>query len=187
MFEFIKQRIEKNLIEEIGCLNATMLEVVGHYMICAIEGKYLIHHGINKDYKPSGYTVDTFSSDSSIIGEYSTETKYFTDCASRDINKRYKKIQKDIEHAFSHVSLDKIERIYLICNQEEPASFRADFNKTDIYLKNSNKIIIYDSREMAKTIYQQCIENEKCAIFYKEVFPLFSQMLDDYAYFGRIP
>lgn len=67
MFEFIKQRIEKNLIEEIGCLNSIMLEVVGHYMICAIEGKYLIHHGINKDYKPSGYTVDTFSSDSSII------------------------------------------------------------------------------------------------------------------------
>ena len=59
MFEHIKKRIIKGLIGEIGCLDPVSLELVGHNVIAIIENKKMIHHGINKDYKPSGYTVDS--------------------------------------------------------------------------------------------------------------------------------
>ena len=37
---------------------------------------HLRDHGINKDYNPVGYTVDTFSQDFTIVGEYSTGPGY---------------------------------------------------------------------------------------------------------------
>lgn len=180
MFEYIRQRIEKNLVDEIECLNPTNLELVGHYLISNIEGQHLIHHGINKDYKPSGYTVDSFSSDSSIIVEYSTDKEYFLD-------EKNKKIRQDIEHALKHAENSQIKKIYLVCNHEEPASFRQKFNKTDVFLENKDKVIIFDSREMAKYIYQQCIENPNCTDFFRKFFPFFSQELDNYEYYGKIP
>lgn len=57
-FEHIKKRIIKGLIDEINCLEPTELELVGHSVIEILENNRMIHHGINKDYKPSGYTVD---------------------------------------------------------------------------------------------------------------------------------
>lgn len=100
-------------------------------MISILEGKDLLHHGINKDHKPSGYTVDTCSSDSSIIAEY--------------------------------------------------------FNQTDIFLNNREKIEIYDSHRIAKTIYQQSIENPSYADFYKDFFSDFSQEIDSWEYYGKMP
>jgi hypothetical protein len=94
MFEHIKKRIVKGLIEEISCLDATGIELVGHNYISLREGKHLIHHGINKDYKPSGYTVDSFSDDSTVVGEYSTEIGYF-DYSGNSADPVYEKINKD--------------------------------------------------------------------------------------------
>lgn len=91
MFEQIRQKIEKDLINEIECLDSVDLEIVGHKMVSILEGKDLIHHGINKDHKPSGYTVDAFSSDSSIIAEYSTDRNYFSDYVTDRPNASYKK------------------------------------------------------------------------------------------------
>ena len=187
MFENIKQRIIKNLMGEISCLEANDLEIVGHYMLCAIEGQPLLHHGLNKDSRPSGYTVDTFSQDSCVIGEYSTEKEYFLDYKSDNIDGSYKKIRKDIEHAYGHSEENGIKKIYLICSQEEPPSFRQKFNATDIFINNREKIIVYDCREIAKTIYQQSIDNAAHAEFYKQCFPNFSQELDNYEYYGKIP
>lgn len=187
MFEQIRQRIEKDLINEIECLDPVDLEIVGHKMISILEGKDLVHHGINKDHKPSGYTVDTFSSDSSIIAEYSTDRDYFSYYVTDRPNARYKKIHKDINHALNHIDPWAIEKIYLVCNHEEPPSFRQNFNHTDIFLNNREKIEIYDSRKIAKTIYQQSIENPSYADFYKDFFPDFSQKLDSWEYYGKIP
>lgn len=171
----------------IECLNSVDLEIVGHKMVSILEGKDLIHHGINKDHKPSGYTVDAFSSDSSIIAEYSTDRNYFSDYVTDRPNASYKKIHKDINHALNHIAPSAIEKIYLVCSHEEPPSFRQNFNQTDIFLNNREKIEIYDSRKIAKTIYQQSIENPSYADFYKDFFPNFSQELDSWEYYGKIP
>lgn len=187
MFENIKQRIIKNLMGEVSCLEASDLEKVGHYMLCIIEGQSLVHHGLNKDSRPSGYTVDTFSQDGCVVGEYSTVKDYFLDYKSDDVAGSYKKIRKDIEHAYRHSAEGGIKKIYLICSQEEPPSFRQKFNQTDIFISNSDKIIVYDSREMAKVIYQQSIDNATYAEFYKQCFPNFSQELDNYEYYGKVP
>ena len=144
LFEHIKKRIVKSLIEEILCLDPIELELVGHNIVSIIECKRMIHHGINKDYKPSGYTVDSFTDDSTIVAEYSTEKDYFVD-STPNASPTYGKIFNDITHAISHNKLRKPNKIYLISNQEEPPSFRSKFNTTQIAQSRGNCIIIYDA------------------------------------------
>lgn len=187
MFEHIKERIVKNLIAEVECLDAGDLEIVGNHMVSIMEDQRFIHHGLNKDHKPSGYTVDSFSPDSSIIVECSTENGYFQDYVENNLLSSYKKIRKDVRHALKHVNSSQIKKIYLVCNQLEPPSFRARFNKTDIYLENKEQINILDSRQIAEIIYQQSKENPSYADFYRQYFPNFSQELDNYEYYGKIP
>lgn len=188
MFEYIKQRILKNLIEEIECLDPTNLELIGNNIVSMIENQRMIHHGINKDYKPSGYTVDTFSNDSKIIAEYSTDKNYFEDTSKKDdIIPIYDKIESDIEHALNHDSSSVPDKIYLITSEPEPPSFRSKFNSTKLAKKYKNIIIIYDSRELAKLIYEQSLKFPDCASFYKQFFPGFNQDLDNYEYYGKAP
>ncbi|MCX2480775.1 hypothetical protein OQY15_16845 [Pedobacter sp. MC2016-15] len=188
MFEYIKQRILKKLIEEIECISPTNLELVGHYMVSIIENKKMIHHGLNKDYKSSGYTVDSFTSDSLTIAEYSTDKSYFENKAKKsDTIPFFEKITNDIQHAIAHNIEKKPHRIYLLSSEVEPPSFRAEFNKTEIAQKNSNIVMLYDARELAKYIYEQSIKSIDDASFYKQFFPDFSQNLDNYEYYGRVP
>ncbi|MGQ1908234.1 hypothetical protein ACT3CE_00460 [Marinifilum sp. RC60d5] len=188
MFEFIKQRIVKSLIEEIECLDATHLELVGINVISILENKRMIHHGINKDYRPSGYTVDGFSDDSSIIAEYSADKSYFEDKKKKkDTIPFFEKIENDIKHAHEHSGQQRPTKIYLITSQNEPPSFRSDYNSTSIAKQNNDIVIIKDSRELAKLIYEQSIESVDYASYYKQFFPNFSQNLDNYEYYGKVP
>jgi len=186
LFEHIKKRIIKGLIEEIACLDPTGLELVGHNMVSIIECKRMIHHGINKNYKPSGYTVDSFTDDSTIVAEYSTDEDYFVDSTPKE-SPTYKKIFNDTTHALSNRKPGGPNKIYLISNQEEPPSFRSKFNATQLAQSQGYRIIIYDAREIAKLIYEQSITNPSNAMFYKQFFPGFSQDLDNYEYYGKVP
>lgn len=186
MFEHIKKRIIKGLIEEITCLDEKGIELVGHNYISQRENQPLIHHGLNKDYMPSGYTVDSFSDDSLIVGEYSAEKGYFDYSGDKD-KPIYSKINKDIAHALEHKGGSGPEKIYLISTQEENASFRSKFNSTDIGQQNAERLIIIDARELAKGIYEQSINNPSVADFYKQYFPTFSQNMDNFEYFGKLP
>lgn len=186
MFEHIKKRIIKGLIEEVTCLDDRGIELVGHNYISQRENQALIHHGLNKDYMPSGYTVDTFSDDSMIIGEYSAEKGYFDYSGEKDAP-IYSKINKDIAHALEHKGETAPEKIYLISTQEENASFRSKFNTTEFGKKHAERLIIIDARELAKGIYEQSIINPSVADFYKQFFPTFSQNMDNYEYFGKLP
>lgn len=188
MFEFIKQRIIKGLIEEIECLDATHLELVGVKIISILENRRMIHHGINKDYKPSAYTVDSFTDDSSIIAEYSTDKGYFEDKSKKDATiPFFEKIENDINHALKHCIPQKPEKIYLITSQTEPPSFRKAYNSTPIAQQNTEIVVLYDSRELAKLIYEQSIESADYASYYKQFFPGYSQNLDNYEYYGKVP
>jgi tetratricopeptide (TPR) repeat protein len=194
LFEAVKKRIIKGLIGEINCLDPTGLELIGHRVIEILENSRLIHHGVNKDYKPSGYTVDSFSNNSTVIGEYSTDSNYFTNTGTKeDIEKgikdspKFEKIENDIYHAFNHKLPNGPEKIYLITNQEEPPSFRQNFNKTQVSQSHGNIVTIYDARELAKIIYQQSSDNSAHASFYRNFFLGFSQDLDNYEYYGKVP
>lgn len=186
MFEHIKKRIIKGLIEEITCLDATGIELVGHNYISLRENQSLVHHGLNKDYMPSGYTVDSFSEDSSIIGEYSAEKGYFDYSGEKDAP-IYSKINNDIAHALAHKGDSNPDKIYLISNQEENPSFRAKFNSTPIGQEHTHRLIIVDARELAKGVYEQSIKNPDAARFYMQYFPTFSQNMDNFEYFGKLP
>ena len=189
MHEYIKKRIVKDLTSEISYLGTTELELVGHNVVSGRENQRMVHHGINKDYKPVGYTVDSFSEDSMVIAEYSTEPDYFEDKdkLAKKNAPTFPKIEKDIQHALDHRKTQGPDRIYLISNQEEPPSFRAKFNATPIGQSHGGKVVFLDARELAKEVYQQSTNNPDCAAFYRQYFPGFSQNLDNYEYYGKLP
>lgn len=182
--ESIKKRIIKSLIDEIVSVDATSLELFGHGLIELIEGKRLVHHGLNANYRPVGYTVDTFSQNGDVIGEYSAEKSYFANAAKEGETPVFKKVAKDIDHALSH---SKPQKIYLIASQEEPESFRAQFLKSDHGQKYANLVEILDARELAKLIYEFSVANPNDAAFFGDFFPDFAKNLENYEYYGRIP
>lgn len=185
-FENAKKLIEKRLVEEIKNLDSSSLELVGHNVISVIESKNMIHHGLNKDYKPVKSTVDTFSDDSQIVGEYSTDQKYFEDSKTKkETMPKYEKIENDIDHALSHGP--SVEKIYLITSMEEPPSFRSSFNSTTRASSHNDKIILIDARKLAKYVYKQSVDNPDYAAFYRQFFPEFSNNLDNYEYYGKVP
>ncbi len=204
--ELIKKRIIGNLIDEVVELDASTLEVVGHSLIELLEEKRLIHHGLNRDYRPVGYTIDTFSQDFLVAGEYSAEKEYFQGKVSKAAAEQaaagaqdaaealaaapvptYAKIEKDVQHVLEHAAGKLPNKIYLICSQEEPESFRAKFNTTPIAQEHGERLKILDARELAKLIYEFSTQNHTAAAFYATIFPGFSQDLDNYAYYGKAP
>lgn len=204
--ELIKKRIIGNLIDEVVMLDASMLEVVGHSLIELIEEKRLVHHGLNKDYRPVGYTIDTFSQDFLVAGEYSAEKDYFQGKVSKvpegqvvaggnstgEVSAAapvptYNKIESDVKHVLEHAAGRLPNKIYLICSQEEPESFRAKFNRTAIAQEHGERLNILDARELAKLIYEFSTQNQTAAAFYASIFLGFSQDLDNYAYYGKAP
>jgi tetratricopeptide (TPR) repeat protein len=186
MKEHIKKRIIKELIDEIVELDDREIELIGHNYISIKENRNMIHKGLNKDYKPVGYTVDSFSDDYTIVGEYSSEQKYFESTGKPD-SPIYKKIEKDIQHASNQASGRKLEKIYLISNNEIPNSFRKKFNSTNIASQYGDIVIFVDAMELAKGIYIQSIKSSNVAEFYKQFFPCYSLNLDNFEYFGKLP
>lgn len=204
--DLIKKRIIGNLIDEVVALDASTLEEVGHSLIELLEEKRLIHHGLNRDYRPVGYTIDTFSQDFLVAGEYSAEKEFFNGKVSKaavgqgtageqnegEANAAvpvttYAKIEKDVQHVLDHAAGKLPNKIYLICSQEEPESFRAKFNRTAIAQEHGERLNILDARELARLIFEFSTQNQTAAAFYATIFPGFSQDLDNYAYYGKAP
>lgn len=186
LFESIKKRIVNGLINEILALEPLHLELVGHGLIELLENKTLIHHGINKDYKFVGYTVDSFSDDSLVIAQYSTEAGYFDNTGTQE-KPAFKKIEKDTDSAEAHRAPTAKTKIYLLSSQEEKPSFRASFNKTEIAQRLGESLIVLDARELAKRIYDTSVEKPEAAAFFRAFFPEFAHALDNFEYYGRLP
>lgn len=184
--ESIKKRIVKSLIDEIAGLDPLYLELVGHGLLEALEGQKLVHHGVNKDYKFVGYTVDTFSDDSTTIGQYSTDKDYFKNDGTED-NPHFGKLEDDILKAEKHKKPTGATKIYLLSTQEEPPSFRAAFNKTDTARRLADALVVLDAREQAKRIYELSVGNLNTATFFRSFFAGFSQDLDNFEYYGKLP
>ncbi len=188
MFDRTKQHIVKRLMDEISCLDASELEIIAENVISYKESKRLIHHGINKNYKPVKSTIDAFSDDSTIAIECSTDQNYFVDSNHRGATTpHFQKIECDINHAVEHTPPNGPDKIYLITNQEEQPSFRNEFNRSAIYRQYGLKTTIYDSRELAKFVYDQSKDNKNAFAFYRQAFPDFAANMDNYEYYGNVP
>lgn len=187
MSEFIKKRVVKDLIDELADIDASSLELIGHKVIETRESKMLVHHGINKDHKPVGYTIDSFTQDFSVVGEYSTQARYFEDSSGNKKELRFDKIEGDIEHAMSQSGPNPPSRIYLVSREEEPPSFRASFNRSELGKMHGKRVHFLDARELARTIFQASQDNPAASDFYRYYLPDFAQNLDKYEYYGRIP
>ncbi|MGR3992076.1 tetratricopeptide repeat protein [Pseudomonas sp. 1121_17] len=186
LFESIKKRITSRLIDEISALDPMHLELVGHGLVELLENKRLVHHGINKDYQFVGYTVDSFSDDSTIIAQYSTESGYFKDTGIGNATV-YQKIEQDVRSAEKHRPRTGATKIYLMSTEEEIPSFRAKFNSTTLAQELGDALIILDAREIARRIYDLAGERPDAATFFRAFFPEFGQALDNFEYFGRLP
>jgi tetratricopeptide (TPR) repeat protein len=187
MSEFIKKRVIKDLIEELADIDPTSLEIIGHKVIETLESKQLVHHGINKNYNPVGYTVDTFSQDFTVVGQYSAQDEYFKDSSGRKKLRRFDKIEDDIQHALSKGGHTVPSKIYLVSCEEEPASFRGEFNVSSLGKEHSARVSFLDARELAKNIFEFSQRIPLAADFYRYYLPDFAQNLDNYEYYGRVP
>lgn len=187
MSELIRKRVIKDLISELADLDSVSIELVGHKVIESLESKTLVHHGINKDHKPVGYTVDTFSQDFTVIGEYSTEAGYFEDSSGQKKLRRFDKIEKDLKHALTKAGSTPPTKVYLVTTEEEPPSFRGNFNLSSLPEEDRKRISFLDARELATNIFKFSTDNTLAADFYRHYLPDFSQNLDRYEYFGRLP
>jgi len=185
--EFIKKRILRDLIDELADVDSTTLELIGHKVIETRESPHLVHHGINKDYKAVGYTVDSFSQDGALVGEYSTQADYFDDASGAKKEHRYDKIIADVQHAMHHGGPSAPNKIYLVSSREEPPSFRQGFNQSSLAQEHRERLIFLDARELATTIFESARQRPTAVDFFRHYLPDFAQNLDNYEYYGRIP
>jgi tetratricopeptide (TPR) repeat protein len=185
-FESIKQRIIKRVIDEIGGIDPTNLELMGHGLIELLENRRLVHHGINKDYRFVGHTVDSFSDDSTIIAQYSTEKGYFQNTGSAAAP-AFTKIEKDVASAKKHRAPTGSTKIYLLSSEEEQPSFRALFNRSTSANDLGSALVVLDAREFAKLVYDLSVERPDAATFFRQFLPEFDEALDHFEYFGRLP
>ena len=176
-----KQIIVKKLIEEIESLSATDIELVGNTFLENITGKTFQHHGTNRDGRPVGHTVDSLSTDSKYIAEYSTEKDYF------DGTESFSKIQNDIEHAKSFVGTGDLIKIFLISSQTEKTSFRENFNGTSIFKDNQDYIEIWGAEDLADKIFDISISNSAFKNTLSKYLPDFNREIESYADYGDTP
>ena len=176
-----KKIIVNKLIDEIESLSAEKIELIGNIFLENITGIIFQHHGTNRDGRPVGHTVDSLSTDSKYIAEYSTEKDYF------DGKTSFPKIQNDIEHAKSFVGEGHLLKIYLICSQSEKTSFRENFYETNIFKNNQDYIEIWGAEDLADKIFDICISNTSFKNKISKYLPDFYKEIASYADYGDIP
>lgn len=88
------------LTQEIEGLDSLRFEKLCYILTDALSGKKLIHKGTDSRGQPRRSTVDSYSDDGTIVGEYSVDKNYFSDLS---------KPRGDINHALrEHPQVNKI-------------------------------------------------------------------------------
>lgn len=158
----LKQAAVSALVKDIEQLDATGIEYVGHCLLQAIEGVSLIHRGLNTDGKPVGYTLDTFSANRSIIGEYSTEAGYFDD--------PFKKLKGDCQHAVKLAP--QFSLLYLISNQPcRNTDWLLVSKAVKAELGEKATFEIYDRDRLANDIYDHAVIKNSMVEYFADFLP----------------
>lgn len=175
--ETLKRQAINKIIADVKGLTAAELEIVGHGLISILENQNLIHRGLNKEGKPVGYTVDSFSDNRQIVGEFSTESKYF--------DTPFNKLEKDVNHAKKEAP--KLTTLYLISNQECPNSKWEDVSSTVQRQLEHDGFHIYDSRRFAETIYSEVVKKSEKIEFFADFLPSLSDIANEYVFSNKVP
>lgn len=121
-------------------------------MIDYLTSKRLHHCGENIQGNAVGYTVDSYSDDGRIVGEYSVDKKYFSDL---------KKPERDIKHACE--KFPDLERLYLCVGIMSTPSQGIDMAKLCRKYEKNKRITIkwFDSRSIAEIITDEIGNNNQ--------------------------
>lgn len=139
---------QEKIAQEIENLGSSQFERLCYILVTAISGMQLIHRGTDSRGQPRRSTVDSYSSDGKVVGEYSVDQKYFCDL---------EKPQRDIEHALKvH---PQTEKIYLLASvRMKPSEGKSMAALCDKLQKaNSIKIFWYDGEEIAKYVLKELL------------------------------
>ncbi|WP_240421397.1 tetratricopeptide repeat protein [Paenibacillus periandrae] len=137
----------KRLIEGLENLNGTIFESFCHAFLETIVGYKLVYRGATVSGAPTGYTVDTYNADISIIAEYSSEKNYFSNNFAKPLS--------DVEHAFK--KSNNLKCLYLFSNRTATNTESQDVrNAVNNKLKKMNQknfeYHIYDARLIAEKL-----------------------------------
>lgn len=94
------------LIREIESLNSVKFEQLCYILCDALAARRLIHKGLTPRGQPRKSTVDSYSSDGSVVGEYSIDKQYFShlDKPEGDI-KHALKLHPTVKHVYLFASV----------------------------------------------------------------------------------
>lgn len=139
---------QEQIVQEIENLGSSQFERLCYILIDAMSGMKLIHRGTDLKGQPRRSTVDSYSPDGKIVGEYSIDQKYFCDL---------KKPQNDIQHALQ--THPQVEKIYLLASvRMKPSEGKTIAALCDKEQKaHSVKIFWYDGEEIAKYILKDLL------------------------------
>lgn len=143
MNDFLKKSYLSRLIKALSLLNGSEFEKLGHSVLQQILNCRLNHRGLTISGAPSGYTVDSYSDDLTIIGEYSVENDYFS--------KGFAKILKDLKHALDTSS--NLKTLYLFTSQlpgpKQSIDVRRTINNVISSVNRDVNVEIFDANNIA--------------------------------------
>ncbi|WP_272573186.1 MULTISPECIES: hypothetical protein [Morganellaceae] len=143
-------RITKEMSE---VLTGSTFERFGYIIVEQVFSDYeLNHRGTNLAGAPVGHVVDTFSSCSQVVAEYSTDAGYFID---------FRKIENDKIHALEHYP-ESLKTLFLLSNRECPPKSQRRVTElvSNAEATNSIELIIWDARKIAEYIVNDLLFDE---------------------------
>lgn len=139
---------QETLIQEIEGLDSLHFEKLCYILTDALSGKKLIHKGTDSRGQPRRSTVDSYSDDGTIVGEYSVDKNYFS-----DLNKP----RGDINHALREHP--QVNKIYLLAGVRMRPSEGKNMTALCHKMQTSfqGDILWYDVEEIAKYILKDLL------------------------------
>lgn len=160
------------IIDELKLIDSTELEEMGHIILENICQKNLLLKGHTVEGESVGYTLDSYSGDAKIVGEYSRQKNYF------DKGSKFKKIIGDIKHSI-HLA-PQVKNIYLFSNQlmgpSAGMSLAKLCHRVDRFLNRT--IEIYDARRIAEYIVDNLFVKDLVVKKLVDFLPLLSKLRD---------
>ncbi|MEZ9782337.1 hypothetical protein AB4292_17255 [Vibrio cyclitrophicus] len=154
----MKQELRNTYIARITeemseALTGATFERFGYIIVEQVFSDYeLNHRGTNLAGAPVGHVVDTFSSCSQVVAEYSTDAKYFTD---------FSKIENDKAHALEHYP-ESLKTLFLLSNRKCPPKSQRRVTEliSNAEATDSIELIIWDARKTAEYIVNELLFDE---------------------------
>lgn len=160
------------IIDELKLLDSTELEEMGNVILEEICQKSLLLRGHTVEGESVGYTLDSYSVDAKIVGEYSRQKNYF------DKGNNFKKIIGDIRHSIALAP--QVKTIYLLSNQLMGPSAGMSLAKLCHRLDTffNRRVEIYDARRIAEYIVDNLFMKDLVVEKLVEYLPLLNKLRD---------